>query len=150
VHELHKPTWRSAKHANDFINSLEAYAFPQLGKVKVADVTTGDILAILTPIWTEKPETARRVRQRIGTILKWAVAQGWRQDNPAEFVAQALPKHEKSRNHRKALPYAQVADCIDAVKTSGAGVSTKLSLELLILTVTRSGETRLSVWDEIV
>ena len=54
-----------------------------IGKIKVQDVTTGDVLAVLTPIWTTKAETARRVRQRIGTVMKWAVAQGWRQDNPA-------------------------------------------------------------------
>ena len=81
--------------------------------------------------------------------MKWAIAQGWRMDNPADAIAQALPKHEKSRNHRKALLYTQVSDCIDAVNASGAGITTKLSLELLILTATRSGEIRLAVWDEI-
>ena len=78
VHELHKPTWRNAKHAQDFITSLETYAFPKLGRLKATDVTTGDVLAVLMPIWTDKAETARRVRQRIGTVMKWTVAQGWR------------------------------------------------------------------------
>ncbi len=149
VHQIHRPTWRNAKHAAQFISTLETYAFPKIGKLRVADVTTADVLAVLTPIWTKKPETARRVRQRIGTIMKWAVAQGWRQDNPADAIAQALPKHDRIKAHRKALPYPEVAGCIAAVKASGAGISTKLALEFLVLTATRSGEVRGATWDEI-
>jgi integrase len=149
VHEMHMPTWRSAKHSQDFINSLRAYSFPKLGALKVAEVTTADVLAVLTPIWTKKPETARRVRQRIGTIMKWAVAKGWRQDNPADAIAQALPKHDRTKAHRKALPYPEVARCIDVVKASGAGIATKLALEFLVLTAARSGEIRGATWDEI-
>lgn len=149
VHELHKPTWRSPKHAQDFITSLENYAFPKLGRLKVTDVNTSDVLAVLMPIWTEKAETARRVRQRIGTVLKWTMAQGWRQDNPAENIAQALPKVTKAQEHRKALPYAEVAGCIEAVIASGAGQATKLAIEFLILCAARSGEVREARWDEI-
>ncbi|MCR9111652.1 MAG: Arm DNA-binding domain-containing protein [Rhodobacteraceae bacterium] len=103
VHQMHKPTWRNEKHAAQFINTLETYTFPKIGARKVGDVTTGDVLAVLQPIWLEKPETARRVRQRIGTVMKWAIAQGWRQDNPAENIGQALPKHQtaKTRAMRK-------------------------------------------------
>ncbi|WP_299351565.1 site-specific integrase [uncultured Shimia sp.] len=148
VHELHKPTWRNAKHAAQFISTMETYAFPYMGNLKVADVTTADVLKVLTPIWTRKPETARRVRQRIGTIMKWAVAQGWRQDNPAEAIAQALPKQDKTQKHRKALPYSEVANCLEVVKSSQASATTKLALEFLVLTATRSGETRLARWAE--
>ncbi|MDA1059604.1 MAG: tyrosine-type recombinase/integrase [Proteobacteria bacterium] len=150
VHALHLPTWRNVKHGAQFISTLETYTFPRMGKLRVSDVTTADVLAVLSPIWTEKPETAVRVRQRIGTVMKWAIAQQWRQDNPAEYVAEALPKQDKSKKkRRKFLPYAQVAGCIGVVQSSGAGVSTKLALEFLVLTATRSGETRLARWDEI-
>lgn len=150
VHEMHAPTWRNDKHRLDFIRSLEAYAFPTMGKRKVADITPADVLAVLSPIWTAKPETARRVRQRIGTVMKWAVAQGWRLDNPAESIGKALPKHErKVQAHRKALPHAEVAGCIDTVKASGAWAATKLALEFLVLTAARSGEVREARWDEI-
>ncbi len=91
VHTLHLPTWRNEKHGRDFITSLETYVFPKLGKLKVTDITTADVLAVLMPIWTAKAETARRVRQRIGTVLKWTIAKGWRQDNPAENISQAFP-----------------------------------------------------------
>ena len=56
-----------------------------------AEVTTSDVLAVLSPIWTEKAETARPVRQRIGTVMKWTIAQGWRQDNPASDIARLCP-----------------------------------------------------------
>lgn len=149
VHELHLPTWRNEKHARDFIISLETYAFPKLGKLRVADVTTADVLGVLMPIWTEKAETARRVRQRIGAVMKWAIAQGWRQDNPAENIDKALPKVDKSQIHRKALPHAEVTACLAAVAASRAGISTKLALEFLVLTAARSGEVREARWDEI-
>lgn len=150
VRAMHAPTWRNEKHRQDFIRSLELYAFPMLAKRKVADVSPADVLAVLTPIWTEKPETARRVRQRIGTVMKWGVAQGWRIDNPAESIGKALPKHDrKVAVHRKALPHSEVAACIAAVKASGAWLATKLALEYLVLTACRSGEVRGARWEEI-
>lgn len=142
VHELHAPTWRNDKHRLDFISSLERYAFPPIGKLPVSNITAADVLRVLSPIWTEKPETARRVRQRIGTVLKWAVAQGWRQDNPAESITQALPKVRKSQVHRKSLPYTEIAVCLAAIRQSRAMTSTKLALEFLVLTAARSGEVR--------
>jgi integrase len=149
VYEMHKPSWRNEKHASDFKNSLETYATPKIGSLKVSDIGSADVMGVLTPIWMEKPETARRVRQRIGTVLKWAIAQGWRSDDPARDIAQALPKHNRSKAHRKALPYEEVAQCIETVKASKAWYATKLALEFLILTATRSGEVRGARWDEI-
>ena len=149
VHELHRPTWRNPKHAAQFIATLETYAFSKIGTKKIADVTTADVLAVLAPIWTSKAETARRVRQRVGSVMKWAIAQGWRQDNPAEAVSEALPKQDRAQTHRKALPYDKVAACIAAVQASGATHATKLAFELLVLTACRSGEVRGAVWDEV-
>lgn len=149
VHTLHLPTWRNDKHGRDFITSLETYAFPKLGKLKVTDITTADVLAVLMPIWTAKAETARRVRQRIGTVMKWSIAKGWRQDNPAENISQALPKVAKAPQHRKALPYDDVAGCLAAVHASRATTSTKLALEFIVLTAARSGEVREAHWNEI-
>ena len=120
VHEIHRPSWKNAKHAAQFIRTLETYTFARIGALKIAAVTTADVLAVLQPIWLEKPETARRVRQRIGVVMKWAVAQGWRQDNPAETIAAALPKQNRVQKHRLALPYDQVNEALHAVKQSGA------------------------------
>jgi integrase len=148
VHAIHAPTWRNPKHATQFLTTLQTYVFPHFGNLQISEVSSANVLAALTPIWTSKPETARRVRQRIGTVMKWAVAQGWRQDNPAEAIAEGRPKQEKVKSHRKALPYAQATGCIEAIKTSGAGLSTKLAFELLVLTACRSGEIRMAHWNE--
>ena len=149
VLDLHRPTWRNPKHAQQWINTLSEYAFPKFGKTLVSDVTTSDVLSALSPIWNTKPETARRVKQRIGTVMKWAVAKGWRQDNPADAISTALPKQDASKKqHRKALPYSEVAACIDTVKASGAGLTTKLAFEFIVLTACRSGEARLATWSE--
>lgn len=149
VHEMHKPTWRNEKHAAQFLSTLETYAFPRMGKLKVSDVSPADVLAVLMPIWTEKNETARRVRQRIGTVLKWAVAQGWRTDNPAQDIQQALAKVTPAKSQRKAMPYTEVHGCIETVKASEATAATKLAIEFLVLTASRSGEVREARWEEI-
>jgi len=148
VHKIHEPTWRNKKHAAQFIATLETYTFPRMGKLKVSEVTTADVLAVLQPIWLEKPETARRVRQRIGTVMKWAVANGWRQDNPAEAISQALPKHVDTQQHRKSLPYDKVPEFLEALKASDASTTTKLALEMVILTASRSSEVRKADWSE--
>ncbi|WP_068301489.1 site-specific integrase [Pararhodobacter sp. CCB-MM2] len=149
VHESYLPTWRSAKHGQDFLSSLQMHAFDRIGALKVQDVTPADVLAVLSPIWTAKPETARRVRQRIGTVMEWAVAKGWRQDNPAASISKALPKVPRLKAHRVALPYAEVSTYLEALAASGAGPSTKQALEFLILTAARSIEAREARWSEI-
>ena len=148
VHKIHEPTWRNKKHAAQFLSTLETYTFLRIGKLKVSEVTTADVLAVLQPIWLEKPETARRVRQRIGTVMKWAVANGWRTDNPTEAVSQALPRHIDTQQHRKSLPYENLPKFLDALKASDGGVTTKLALEMVILTASRSSEVRNADWSE--
>ena len=151
VIELHRHGWRNAKHSGQWESTLRNYVYPRLGQRSVADIGTGDVMAILMPMWNEKPETARRVRQRISTIMKWAVAQGYRADNPAgDAIGAALPKHNgKTKRHHRALPHSEVAAAIEAVRGSNAGKSAKLALEFLIMTAGRSGEIRLATWDEI-
>lgn len=149
VHRIHSPTWRNAKHAAQFISTLETYAFPRLGKLRVTEISAADVLAVLQPIWLEKPETAKRVRQRIGTVLKWAIAKGWRKDNPTADISQALPKQTQKVQHRKSMHYNEVGACLEVVKASGATDAAKLALELIVLTACRSGEVRGALWSEI-
>ena len=73
--EANRPRWRNAKHVKNWMQSMERYAFPVIGDVSVNRITRGDVLAILTPIWTSRPETARRLRQRIRSVLRWSEAQ---------------------------------------------------------------------------
>ncbi len=150
VHELSKPTWRNEKHGKQFLSTLQVDVFPHFGSRRIDTITSADVIAALAPIWNEKPETARRIRQRIGSVMKYAIAKGWRTDNPAEAAARGLPKHDRSKvKHRKALPYGQVGDAIRKVHASDAGMTTKLAFEFLVLTATRSEETRAAQWPEI-
>lgn len=83
--------WKNLKHAQQWLNTLRQYAFPALGTMSVADIATHDVLRVLSPIWLTKPETARRVRQRIGTVMDWSKAAGFRLgDNPIQAVTRGL------------------------------------------------------------
>ncbi len=141
-----RPGWRNAKYALDWPRSLRAYAFPRIGALPVSAVTTADVLAILTPIWHEKAQTAQRVRQRISAVMKWAIAMGYRPDNPA---GDALGRQQTVVQHMRALPHGEVAYALATVRASQAAVTIKRAFEFLVLTAARSGEVRLATWDEI-
>jgi len=148
--ELLRPSWRNAKHAAQWEATLRQYAFKRLGRIPVSDVNTADVMAVLTPIWLEIPETARRVRQRVGAVMKWSVAQGHRQDNPAgDAIAAALPKNNAGKKHHRAIHYDEVGDAVRAIRESQAGEPVKLAFEFLVLTAARSGEVRGARWDEM-
>ena len=149
VIELNAPTWTNAKHAAQFKSTLTNYVTPRLGRRPVNDIQAADILSVLQPIWVDKNETARRVKQRIGTVMKWAIAQGYRSDDPTIALNQVLPKSNRKPKHRASLPYTDVSDCLNVIKNSDAMLSTKLAIELLVLTATRSGEVRLANWSEV-
>ena len=150
VIELNRPTWTNEKHTYQWGMTFSKYVNPIIGSLLVGDVTSADALAVLTPIWTSKHETARRIRQRIGAVMDWAVAQGYRQDNPAgEALSKVLPRMPKTKAHQPALPYIEVSAAVRTFYGSDADRATKLSFELLVLTATRSTEVRLAEWDEV-
>ena len=149
VIEMRRPTWSNAKHAAQWSSTLETYAFPKIGSKLVTDITSADILAVLTPIWAEKTETASRVRQRMETVLDWAVAQGCRIDNPANrSITKVMPKMPRTKRHHPALNYLDVPPALEKVKSSTSRKVTKLAFELLVLTAARSKEVRLAIWEE--
>jgi integrase len=150
VHGEREGTWKNVKHGQQWINTLTTYAYPEIGDVRVDRIDTPDILRVLSPIWIKKPETARRVRQRIGAVMDWAKAAGHRSgDNPVDGVARGLPKQPSKDGHHEALPYQQVPKFLKAMKASSSGDIAKLSFEFLILTATRTSETLLARWEEI-
>lgn len=149
VHAHNEGGWRNDKHRKQWLSSLETYAFPALGSKRIDKIDSHDVTIALDEIWTTKSETARRIKQRIGTVLKWAIARGYRTDNPADVVQQALAKHDRSKVKRmKALPYGEVANAIATVKASKASDVTKLAFDLLTHTACRSGEVRGAEWSE--
>lgn len=151
VHAEHKATWKNPKHAAQWITTLRTYAHPHLGAKRVDLIETPDVLRALSPIWLTKGETARRVRQRIGTVLDWAKAAGHRSgDNPVEGVAKGLPKQSEREEHHAALPYAEVPAFMARLRAmSGQGEIGRLAFEFLILTATRTSEVLGARWSEI-
>ena len=149
-HEERKDGWKNGKHADQWLNTLETYAFPQLGTLTVDRIGTPEVRDVLLPIWLEKPETARRLRQRIGIVLDWAAAKGYRDgENPVRGVTKGLPKQKESGGHFAALPYDDVPSFLTKLRSSDkAGPVVALAMEFLILTAVRSGEMRGAVWRE--
>jgi integrase len=149
----HAPGWRSDKHLRQWEQSLSNYAYPVIGDMSVDAIGVVDVLRVLTPLWTEKPETANRVRNRIELILDAAKARGLRSgENPAAWrghLDKLLPPRSKVRKveHFAALPYPEVAAFMTELRKQD-GVSAK-ALAFAILTATRSAETLGAMWDEI-
>jgi integrase len=150
VHEAHAATFRNRKHAAQWLASLEADVFPVFGDRPVSTIDSADVLRALTPIWNSKPETARRIKQRIRVILDWAKASSHRSgDNPVDGLARVLPRHKGPAKHHAALPYAKVPAFLQQLRESDAGEPTKLALEFLVLTVARTAEVLGARWTEI-
>ena len=148
---IHAKSWKQGGKSEDqWRSSLNTYVFPELGDRPVNQIQPRDVMRVLLPIWSTKPETARRVRQRIGAVMKWAVAQGYRTDNPAgDVLGAALPSNSAAQEHFRALPHAEVGKALETVRGSRAHKGTALCFELLTLCAVRSGEARYARWDEI-
>ncbi|MCY4495878.1 MAG: integrase arm-type DNA-binding domain-containing protein [Rhodospirillaceae bacterium] len=148
--EANRPRWRSAKVEKTWMQQLERHAFKHLGDLPVDRIERGDVLDVLVPIWTAKPEVARKLRQRMRATLRWAQAHGYVEQNVAgEGIDGALPAQPAVREHLRALPYREVAAAMETVDTSRASLAAKLCLRFTILTTARSGETRGALWSEI-
>ena len=150
THEALKPTWRNEKHAVSWMQTLEKYAMPRLGDMRVDKIGREDMLAVLTSIWASRLETARRVRQRIGAVMEWSQAHDFVAQNVArDAISGALPKLPKVKEHYRTLPYREVAEALEIIEASKASMSAKSCFRFLVLTAARSGEARGATWDEI-
>ena len=141
--------WKNAEQIRAWRNSLQRYAFPRIGTRPVSEVTSADVLAILSPIWHAKPVIARAVRQRLHAVLEWAIAMNLRSDNPADRVRPVLGPQRNIVEHMRALPHRQVAAAVATVRASSEKPADKLAFEFLVLTAARSGEVRFAAWDEM-
>jgi integrase len=147
-----RESWRNAKHAAQWTCTLERYVFPSLGDRDVQSIETDDVLAVLNPIWTQKPETASRVRQRIEAVLDYATALGKREGaNPARWrghLDQVLAQPNKVRTvaHFPAMDWREAPGFMSALSEC-SGVAAQ-ALAFAILTAARSGEVRGATWSE--
>lgn len=149
-HTSTKGSWKNPKHADQWINTLTTYAFPKIGNMAADKIEAADIQSVLLPIWQSKAETARRVRQRIGTVLDYCQAKGWRRnDAPMRAVHTLMKAHKQPRKGNfPAMPYrdlpAFLAKLIAGKQTAG-----RLALQFAVHTAARSGEVRGATWAEI-
>jgi integrase len=148
----HRHGWKNAKHARQWVRTLKTYARPAIGAKKVDAITTEDILSILSPVWTTKTETAKRVQGRIELVLDYAAAHNYRESlNPARWrghLDKLLPKPSKVTKvkHLPAMPYSNVPVFMNELAAKETVSS--LALQFLILTATRTSEVLHSKWDE--
>ncbi len=149
----HQAGWRNPKHASQWTNTINTYCSPIFGRLPVRVIDVALVIRALEPIWTDKPETASRVRGRIKRILDWAKVRGYRDgDNPARWrghLDHLLPARGKVRRikHHAALPYSQLPAFMAALRTREAIAAR--ALEFAILTAARTGEVIGARWDEI-
>ena len=149
----HEKSWRNTVHRKQWRNTLKTYVYPTIGNLAVGDVTTEHILKILRPIWTEKPETANRIRGRMEVVLDAAKSLGARDgENPARWrghLSNLLPKSTRLKRirHHPALPYDDIPAFVAELRVR-SGVSVQC-LEFTILTAARTTEAREAIWSEI-
>jgi integrase len=142
--------WKNAKHAQQWINTLIAYVFPIIGKMPVGTVDAAAIKKALEPIWTEKPETARRVRQRIGRVISAAISENLHPGpNPAPDATTALSARRPKAKKFAAMPYREVPAFFQRLDASDLSPSARLAFQFLILTAGRTGEIIGARWSEI-
>ena len=149
--DLRRQQLSNAKHLRQWQSTMDTYVFPLLGEISVADVTSSQVIEVLRPIWYDKPETARRVLQRMEAVFKSAILHGTREKaSPCIGVAQQLGTRHREVRHHASLPWKRVPAFINILKghEERGWPTTRLAFEFLILTATRSGETRGAVWSE--
>ncbi|MBT5108271.1 MAG: integrase arm-type DNA-binding domain-containing protein [Rhodospirillaceae bacterium] len=150
VHAEHRPSWKNPKHAAQWLSTLEAYVFPAIGDLPINSVDGPMVRDVLADIWLTIPETARRVKQRIGTVLDYGHAKGWREaEAPMRSISRGLPKQPKVKEHLAAMPWTDVPGFVANMETVlTASETVRLAIEFVILTAVRSGEVRGAQWSE--
>ena len=150
VHASRAPGFRNAKHAAQWISTLRTYANPTIGEMTIDVIATPDILRLIGPIWLAKPETARRVLQRIGTVFDWAKAAGYRTgENPVGGVKQGLAKQAGGKKHHSAMPFIDVPEFVAMLRATDGYATSHLPLEFMILTAVRTSEVLKAKWPEM-
>ncbi len=145
-----KGRWKHWSTAAHWTAGMTKHAYPKIGSMPVDRIGPQDVLRVLSPLWTSKPEIARKLRQRIRAVLRWCEANGYVDRNAAgEVLDGALPTMPRVREHFRALPYAEIQEALETVDAGKAGMSARLCLRFVVLTAVRSGEARFSQWSEI-
>ena len=148
---LHRETWRgNGRTEKVWRSSMGEYVLPQLGSARMDQITTALVLDCLRPIWSERRQTALKLKARISAVCRWGVAKGYLKADPAgEVLRDALPGKNGKSSHRKALPHRELPGALAKVAVCNEWLGAKLAIRFLALTATRSGEVRKATWDQI-
>ncbi len=150
VHIERLPTWKNAKHGQQWLNTLRDYAFPKIGRMPVDSIGQPEVLMCLSPIWTDKHETAKRLAQRMKVVLDVAKSKGFRSgENPVTGVkdARVLPKVKARPQHHDAMPWRDVP-AFYAELDRRTAMAAK-ALQFTILTAARTSEVLEMTWPEV-
>lgn len=142
-------TYKNPKDYQAFWNSLETHAIPTLGVIPVKDLSSSEIRNLILSLRKTIPSGVNKVQQRINQVMKWAVAEDLRSDNPAAPDQLALPASAHKARNQASLPYHGISAFITAIDNCEAARSTKAAIKFIILTACRSKEVREASWDEI-
>ena len=147
--EANSPTWKTKRYAKGWMSQIDKHVLPTIGHIPIDKVSQSDVPEILRPIWTTKPETARKVKQHLTAIFGVATAHAWRPENPAgDAIDGGLLQARRTVKHHRALPYQNVAQALATIDKSNAYPTSKLCFRFLVLTAVRSGEARAATWAE--
>lgn len=153
VHAELLPGWKNEKHGHQWLTTLEKHVFPTIGSVLISNITAANVATVLRPLWLSRPETARRTKQRIHTVMAWGWAHGYCSANPVDVVAHLLPQQTSAslrRVHQPAMPWKSIplfiATHLDRKEKYDVS---RAILTFVILTACRSGEAREMRWSEV-
>jgi len=142
--------FKNEKHRDQWINTLVVYAFPVIGNRTVDTIKSDDILNVISPIWNDKRETARRVRQRMRSVLDWCIVKQYIVgNNPVEGISKFLKGGTPDPKNHPALKHSDLPAFIEQLREKGGAASAKLAFEFLILTAMRTSEVLFAEWTEI-
>lgn len=145
-----RPMWRNPRSESQWRATLENYAFGEFGDTPIDLITAEDIENCLREPWSKTTDTTKKVLQRIGTIMDWAIRKGYREFNPVPAARSGLVliKGKKKKRHRT-VDHTELVPLLEVVHQSNAHPSTKLCIDFIALTAARSGEAREATWGEI-
>lgn len=149
VIQIQRRSWKSGSSTEAGWRQTGRSYMATLMDRPVADVQATDVLAVVMPIWFDKHITASRVLRRISTVLKWAVAEGLRSDDPCPAVRAALPRRSGGTSHHRAIHHSELGSALRRIDASPAWPGTRLAIRFLALTAARSGEVRGATWSDL-
>ena len=129
--------------------SFRIHVYPFIGHKEIGTITRLDIMACLEPIWFEKRVTATKLLHRIRKVMRWAIAHGYRENDPTEYVRDGLGSNPAKTKHRDSVAPDEARPAIKVIEESRSNWAVKGAMTFLIFTVGRSLEVRGATWDEI-